>query len=119
MKSIQEVYNQGQKEFKFKGWYRGMIQLSPVGCIGKYEFIGNPEYALVETLSKDKETREDFLKWLYKKEYYDISVDIAQYPPSIGCGGIEGCDGESWEMTKQMLVGYWQEYILERWEKEK
>jgi len=112
MKSIIDVYNDGQDKYRATLLKDGRIQLmdkySIIYYIGTYEFIANPRYAVIETIGKDKETRDDFKKWFKGKTGNRFIVDnywiMMKYAVS---GFLE-------KPAEQMLKGYWEEYLINR-----
>jgi len=89
---IIKAYNEGQKKYK-------AIDHSSFPHL--YEFINNPKYAVVETLEKNGQVRVDFCKkWNFTM--------LKEQNRIVYLSGIKRY------MNKQMLQGYWQEYILEK-----
>jgi hypothetical protein len=134
MKSIVETYNNGQDRFvidhidKYTVWY---YEDGEYYNTGKYEFIGNPEYKVIETLAKDKETMELFYERYKDIEFLKQFLDLLKYDYCFDCkkdmikqsNVIYRCDTcNTLRVLKniddsndnRMLQGYWQEYILER-----
>ena len=100
--NIIEKFNKGQKKYKVLIWSNYYITIHDTTIITKgvesewligiYEFIANPKYKVIETLSMDKKIREDFWKMM---EEYTFTKRVHK------------------DFTKQMLKGYWEEYIIE------
>lgn len=113
MKSIVKVFNDGQKLWKIGGFVSGGqdygIRVNNIMSDywiekGIYEFINNPKYALIETLSKNKKTMDNFMAQVGNGILYEEKEKRFYLPMGRNI---------RW-LTTQMLKGYWEEYIINR-----
>lgn len=129
--NIIESYNKGQDRYfaewnKINGYIVGVkIQdLDSDGESGKLihpklfdisleEFIADfkDDYKVVETLAADKKVRELFWRWMVEHMYGEHCENDLLFAETKG---DDGWDRGILKPTKQMLQGYWQEYIINK-----
>jgi len=108
--NIIKAFNEGQNKYDMRKFDVKTFSLQLVEMkTGRftdmpiYEWINNPKYAVVETLSSIEAVRDDFREWMKMKGTYYTTSDT-----------ILLCGIPVYRFEKQMLKGYWQDYILKQ-----
>lgn len=126
MKRIVAVYNSGQKKYEIDHFDNKSIVGDIVfitfedkgdecyTAIGIYEFFNNPKYDVIPIMMKDKETRQDFARYMAKNNDCDKYDSFGSFWHEYKRGMIY----LKWEYSKEMLKGYQENYLIDRLKKE-